>query len=70
MKITRINFKTFSVFIGQKSIFRHYCIENVKDGIQIQVNNINNESVSNFSQFIWIWGSISGKVKEIEAQAK
>ena len=24
----------FSVFIGQKSIFRHYYIQNVKDGIQ------------------------------------
>ena len=44
-------FPTISVFIGQKSIFR-YCIQNVKDGIRIQVYNINNESVSNFSQFI------------------
>ena len=24
-----------SIFIGQKSIFRHYCIQNVKDGIHI-----------------------------------
>ena len=28
-------FPNFSVFIGQKSIFRPYCIQNVKDGIQI-----------------------------------
>ena len=41
-------FPKFSVFIGQKSIFRRYCIENVKDGIQIQVCNISNESVSQF----------------------
>ena len=45
-------FPKFSVFIGQKAIFRRYCIQNVKDGIQIQVYNINNESVSHFSQFI------------------
>ena len=31
---------------------RHCFIQNVKDGIQIQVCNINNESVKNFSQFI------------------
>jgi len=30
-------FQNFSVFIGQKSIFRRYCIQNVKDGTQIQV---------------------------------
>ena len=42
----------FSVFIGQKLMFRRYCIQDVKDGIQIQVYNINNESVSHFSKFI------------------
>ena len=46
------------VFIRQKSIFRHYCIQNVKDGIQIQVYNNNNEFLTYFSQFI------SGKVKK------
>ena len=39
-------------------MFRSYCIQNVKDGIQIQVYNINNESVNHFSQFI------SAKAKE------
>ena len=39
-------------FIGQKSIFRYYCIQNFKDGIQIQVYNINNECVTHSSQFI------------------
>ena len=39
-------------FFGQKYKFRRYFIENVKDGIQIQVCNINNESVSQFGQFI------------------
>ena len=29
-------FPKFSVFVGQKSIFRHYCIQNAKDGIRIR----------------------------------
>ena len=45
-------FPKSSVFIGQKSVFRRYCIQNVKDGIQIQVYNIINESVNHSSQFI------------------
>ena len=72
-------FPKFSVFICQKSIFRRYCIPNVKDGIQIQVYNISNEIVNLSSQFISvevnkkvkkITGSILGKVKKIEAIAK
>ena len=59
-------------------IFRRYCIQNVKDGIQIQVYNINNESVNHFTHFILvivqefkkISGSISGEVMKIEAQEK
>ena len=39
-------------FFGQKSVFRRYCIQNAKDGIQSQVYNINNECVNHFSQFI------------------
>ena len=35
-----------------KFIFRHYCIQNVKHGIQIQICNINNECLSHFSQCI------------------
>ena len=30
-------FPKFCVFIGQKSIFRRYCIQNVKDGVKTQV---------------------------------
>ena len=45
-------FPKFSVFFGQKSIFRRYCIQNIKDGIQIQVYNINNDGINHFSQFI------------------
>ena len=41
-----------SVQTGQKLIFRHYYMQNVKDGIQIQEYNINNECLSHFSQFI------------------
>jgi len=35
-----------------KSILHHCCIQNVEDGIQIQVCNIINESVNHFSLFI------------------
>ena len=41
-------------FIGQKSIFRRYCIQNVKDGIQFQVYNINNDIANHFGQFILV----------------
>ena len=41
-----------SLFIGQKLVFCRYCTQTVKDGTQIQVYNINNESVNHFSQFI------------------
>ena len=47
-------FPQFSVFIAQKSIFRHYCIQKVKDGIQIQVYNCKNEIVTHFRQFILV----------------
>ena len=40
------------VFIGQKSIFCDYCIQNVKVGVQIQIFNIVNECLTHFSQFI------------------
>ena len=53
-------------------------MQNVKDGIQIQLYNINNESVNLYSQFISvkvkkIYENLRlnfGKVKKIEAQAK
>ena len=58
----------FTVFIGQKSIFRRYCIQNVKDGIQIQVYNNNNESVNHLGQFI----SVKGKknLRKSKAQVR
>ena len=36
----------------QQSVFRRFCIQNVKDGIQIQVYNIINDSVNHSHQFI------------------
>ena len=45
-------FPKCSVFIDQNSTCCHYCIQNVKDEIQIQVYNVNNESLNHFSQFI------------------
>ena len=53
-------------FIGQKSIFCHYCIQNFKDGIQIQVYNINNGSVSHLSQFIS--EKVEKKLRKSQAQ--
>ena len=50
--VKEAEFPKLSVFVGQKSIFRYYCIQNVKDGIQIGVYKINNESVAHFNQFI------------------
>ena len=47
----RLNSKS-KCFIGQKSVFCCYCIQNVKDGIEIQVYSIIYESVYHSSQFI------------------
>ena len=44
-KRMRLNVQQF-VFYLPESIFRRYCIQNVKDGIQIQVHNITNESLT------------------------
>ena len=44
-------FPNVSFCIGQKSIFCDYCIQNVKDGIKIEVYNINDKCVAPFSQF-------------------
>ena len=53
-------------FIGQKSVFRRYCIQNVKDGIQIQVYNISNESVNHSSQFISV--KVKKNLRKSQAQ--
>ena len=45
-------FPKLSVFVGQKSAFRRYCIQDVKDGIQIQVYNVICKCVYDSSQFI------------------
>ena len=47
-------FPNLSVFIGKKSGFRRYRIQNVKDGLQIQVYNISKDSVHHSCQFISI----------------
>ena len=47
-------------------MFRCYCIQNVKDGIQIKVYNIDKESVTHFSQFI----SVKAKKKLRKSQAQ
>ena len=51
-KFTRLSFQKLSAFISKKSAFRRYCIQNFKDGIQIHVCNIINESVNHSSQFM------------------
>ena len=65
LRKSQTQFPKFSVFIGQKSIFRRYCIQNVKDGIQIQIFNINNESVNHFSQFISV--KVEKKLRKSQA---
>ena len=55
-----------SVFIGQKSIFRYYCIENFKDGPEIQVYNIDNECLTHFSQFISV--KVKKNLRKSQAQ--
>ena len=47
-------------------MFLRYCIQNVKDGIQIQVYNINNESLSHFSQFITV--KVKKNLRKSQAQ--
>ena len=64
-----------SVFVSQKSIFSHYCIQNVKDGIQARVSKIRKESVSHFCQLISvkvkkILRKSQAQFEKIEAQAK
>ena len=67
--------KNINVFIGKNSVFRRYCIQSAKDGIQIHVYNVINDSVNHSSQFISVkvkknLRKSQAKVKKIEAQAK
>ena len=45
----KAQFRKFCSFVSHKSIFRRYCIQNVKDGIQIQVCKINKEIITHFN---------------------
>ena len=56
--------------LAKKSIFRHYYIQNVKDEIQIQVYNINNESISHFSQFILVEVKKNLRKSQVQFQEK
>ena len=56
----------FSVFIGHTTILCRYCIQHVKGRIQIQVYNINNESVNHFSQFISV--KVKKNLRKSQAQ--
>ena len=47
-------------------MFRSYCIQNVKDEIQVQVYNIDNDIVSHFSQFILV--SVKKNLRQFQAQ--
>ena len=78
-KWPKSQFPKLTVFLGQKTIFRHDYIQNVKDGIQIQVNKINKDSATNCSLFISVkvekilrisHPQFWGKAKKIEAQEK
>ena len=45
---------------------RRYCIENNKDGIQIQVHNINSETLNHFSQLISV--KVKKNLRKSQAQ--
>ena len=53
-KCSGIQEAQFPIFFcwPKKSIFRHYCIDNIEDGLQIRVYEFSRERVTNFSQFI------------------
>ena len=61
-------FPKLRVFIGQKLVFRRNCIQNARDGIQIQVYNINNESVNHFRQFISV--KVKKNLRKSQAQSQ
>ena len=61
-------FQKFIVFISQKSVFRRYCIQNFKDGIQIQVYNIVHESVYHSSRFISV--KVKKNLRKSQAQLR
>ena len=46
-----VQFPTYSVFVGQKSILRHCYAQNFKDRIQIRVFKIKKDRVTSFCQF-------------------
>ena len=62
----KAHFPKLSVFVGQKWILRHYCFQNVNDGIQIRVCKINKENVTCFSQFV----SVKVKIMLRKSQAQ
>ena len=66
LKKSRGSISKFSVFIGQKSVFRRYCIQNVKDGIQIQAYNINSECINHFSLLISV--KVETNLRKSQAQ--
>ena len=54
------------MFIGKTSVFRRYYIQNVKDGIQIHVSNIIDESVHHSGQFISV--KVKKTLRKFQAQ--
>ena len=54
--------------LPKTSVFRHYCIQNVKDGIQIQVYNIINESVNYFGECISV--KVKKNLRKSQAQSR
>ena len=52
------------MFFGQKSSFRHYCIQTIRDGIHIRVYKISD--ISNFSQFISV--KVKNRLRKSQTQ--
>ena len=52
-------------------MFRRYCIQNVKDGIQIRVHNINNDIANHFGLFILVKeNKVKNNVRKSQAQCR
>ena len=59
-------FPKLRIFIGQKSIFQHYYIQDIKDGIQIRVYTINKESVVHFASLFHL--KVKKNLRKSQAQ--
>jgi len=65
-EITRVNFQNLVFSLAKNRYFVVIAFKMFKDGIQIQVYNITNKSVSHFSQFISV--KVKKNLRKFQAQ--